>query len=131
MSTQDQIDQVTKELPTWRIDLMGWDDTTVGTMIDLNSNVRGQDPVAWTIRIFWVQRVAILSAATDVSESGSSRPFSQSYEHAMEMVKYYDSYIATGNFTTLGKIRKRYRRPHGVYMPMDDYGYGGAYVRTS
>jgi hypothetical protein len=131
LATADQIAQVIKELPSWRQDLMSWDDNTVGTMIDLNSNVNGQDPVAWTIRIFWVQRVALLSAATDVSESGSSRPFSQSYDHAMAMVKYYDGFIATGNFTIVGRIKRRYKRRPGVYLPMDDYGYGGAYVRTS
>ena len=81
MADQDKIDLVKLNLPAWRGELASWDDTKIGNVLDqLKGNVNA------TIRQFWLDRVNDTSVLTDVSDVGASRPLSQTYQHAQEML---------------------------------------------
>jgi hypothetical protein len=126
LADQAKIDLVKINLPSWRVDLVpDWnDDTKIGTFLDtLSGNVNA------TVRQFWLDRVNATAPLTDVADVGASRPLSQAYQHAQEMLHYWDRIAASGDQTSkLGKIKQRYKR-----CPTPPYGlnpYGGVYVRT-
>lgn len=124
MADQATIDKVKLNLPTWTAELTDWNDTKIGTVLDGNQN--GVFATVWQ---FWLQRVGDLSALTDVSDAGAARPLSQTYQHATEMLKYWDA-VAGFNATSVGKIKRRYPKRHGVFPPYGLQPYGGVYVRT-
>lgn len=126
MADQAKIDIVKMNLPSWRVDLVpDWnDDTKIGAFLDaLAGNATA------TIRQFWLDRVNATAPLTDVADVGASRPLSQAYQHAQEMLRYWDRVAGTGGqASTIGKIKKRYQR-----CPTPPYGlspYGGVYVRS-
>lgn len=121
MASQADIDTVALNLPSWREELAGWDDDKIGTVLD---TLDGQ--IYASVRLFWLERVSDLSAVTDVSEAGSARPLSQTFQHAQQMLKYWDS-VAGINATSVGKIKRRYHRHNYGYGIAD---YGGVYART-
>lgn len=123
MASQISIDQVKDNLPTWAVEIAGWDDSKITAVLD-----RTKDNPTKTVRLFWVQRVSDTAAFTDLSDAGSNRPLSQTYQHAKEMLGYWDQQIARGSETTIGKIKRRYPRPVGDVVPLADYG--GAYARA-
>jgi hypothetical protein len=124
LADQITIDQVKLNLPSWVDELTNWDDTKISGVLDGNQN-----NVFATVWQFWLQRVGDLSALTDVTDAGASRPLSQTYQHATDMLKYWDS-VAGFNATSVGRIKRRYHRRHGQYPPYGLQPYGGAYVRT-
>lgn len=121
MADQVTIDQVRLNLPTWIEEQTDWDDNKIGAALDSNNQ-----NVLWVIAAFWRQRVADLSAITDMADAGTNRPLSQTYQHAMEQMRFWDS-IAGYNATSVGKIKRRYRRRHGSYGLSE---YGGVYGRV-
>jgi hypothetical protein len=124
LADQATIDKVKLNLPTWIGELTDWDDTKIGSVLDGN-----QSNVFAAVWQFWLQRVGDLSALTDVVDAGASRPLSQTYQHAQDMLRYWDG-VAGFNATSVGKIRRRYRQRHGVLPPYGLQPYGGVYVRT-
>ncbi len=124
MASQTSIDLVIANLPSWREDLTDWDESKIGDTLDLLSG-----NVNMVCRQFWIQRVSDTQPLTDINESGSSSPQSQNHEHAVAMLAYWDNNIAKGSYSKVSQIKRRYKRPRG-YVPVDDYGYGGVYVRT-
>jgi hypothetical protein len=120
LANQATIDEVKSNLPSWITDQTDWDDAKIGAALDGNR----QNPLVVT-RLFWLQRVSDLTAITDVSDAGGARPMSQTYQHAMDMFKYWDS-IAGFQSTSVGKIRRRYKRRHGYGLSE----YGGTYGRV-
>jgi hypothetical protein len=124
LADQGTIDQVKVYLPSWLDELTNWDDTKIGTVLDSNGN-----NIFGTVYTFWLQRVGDLSALTDVTDAGASRPLSQTYQHAQDMLRYWDA-VAGQNATSVGKIRRRYPKRHGMYPPYGLQPYGGVYVRT-
>jgi hypothetical protein len=124
LAAQTDIDNVKGYLPSWTAELTQWDDTFIGTVLDSNGT-----NIFKTVWQFWLQRVGDLSALTDVMDAGASRPLSQTYQHAQEMLKYWDA-VAGMNATSVGKIRRRYPRRHGHFPYYGLQPYGGVYVRT-
>lgn len=124
MAEQTDIDNVKLNLPTWTAELTQWDDTFIGTVLDNNGT-----NIFKTVYQFWLQRVGDLSALTDVTDAGASRPLSQTYQHALDMLNYWDK-VSGQNATSVGKIKRRYHRRHGHGYPYGLQPYGGAYVRT-
>lgn len=122
MASQDSIDRVKDNLPTWAAEIAGWDDAKITTVLD-----KVEDNATKTVRLFWLQRVSDTAAFTDVSDAGSNRPLSQTYQHAKEMLTYWDR-LAGVFGTRIGKIKRRYPRPVGNVVPLSDYG--GVYART-
>lgn len=122
MADQSAIDSVILNLPAWRDELADWTDEKIGQVLDtLNGNVNR------TVRLFWLQRVNETSALTDVSDVGASRPLSQTYQHAQEMLQYWDRVAGEGpGASRNGKIRKRYERVPGTGLNP----YGGVYARV-
>lgn len=122
MADQSKIDAVTLNLPSWRVELTDWTDQKVGATLDsLQGNVNA------TVRQFWVDRVNATAPLTDVADVGASRPLSQAYQHAQEMLRYWDRVAGTGGQgSTIGKIKRRY--PKQVGRGLNPYG--GVYVRT-
>lgn len=112
-------------LPSWREDLTDWDDNKVASVLDL---LKGN--IAMASRQFWLDRVSNTQPLTDVTESGSSSPQSQNHEHAVAMLKYWDTNIALAPQSKTVKIKKRYPTRQGGFISADDYGYGGVYVRS-
>lgn len=121
MASQATIDQVKLNLPSWADDITSWDEDAIAAALDSNN----QNPLAVT-RLFWLQRVGDLTAITDISDSGGARPLSQTYQHALDMFKYWDT-VAGFQATSVGKIKRRYRRPRNGYGLSE---YGGVYGRT-
>lgn len=122
MTDQAKIDSVKLNLPAWRSDLPSWDDASIGDMLD-----KFEGNVNKVVRQFWLQRVNETSALTDVSDVGASRPLSQSYQHAKEMLQYWDRLANEGaTATRIGKIKKRY--PDPTYVGLNRYG--GVYARA-
>jgi hypothetical protein len=124
VAEQTDIDNVKLNLPTWIGELTDWTDDKIGTVLDGNGT-----NIFKTVWQFWLQRVGDLSALTDVVDAGSSRPLSQTYQHAQDMLQYWDK-VAGQNATSVGKIRRRYPRRHGHGYPYGLTPYGGVYVRT-
>ena len=124
MADQATIDQVKLNLPSWTAELTQWDDAFIGTVLDGNSS-----NVFQCVYQFWLQRVGDLSALTDVTDAGASRPLSQTHQHAQDMLAYWDKVVGQGA-TSVGRIRRRYHKRHGVYPPYGLQPYGGVYVRT-
>jgi hypothetical protein len=124
LAEQSDIDNVKLNLPSWTAELTDWDDTKIGAVLDGNGT-----NIYKTVWQFWLQRVGDLSALTDVSDAGASRPLSQTYQHATDMLKYWDA-VAGQNATSVGKIKRRYPRRHGHYPPYGLQPYGGVYIRT-
>ena len=125
MADQVTIDKVKVYLPSWIGELTNWDDAKISSILDGNNN-----HIFGTVYVFWLQRVGDLSALTDVTDAGASRPLSQTYQHAQDMLRYWDN-VSGQNATSVGKIRHRYRRRYSGDSPL--YGiapYGGVYVRT-
>jgi hypothetical protein len=125
LADQTTIDKVKVYLPSWIGELTNWDDPKIGSVLDGNQN-----NIFGTVYIFWLQRVGDLSALTDVLDAGAARPLSQTYQHAQEMLQYWDK-VSGQNATSVGRIKRRYHRRHGRGIP--PYGitpYGGVYVRT-
>lgn len=124
MADQAKIDLVKMNLPSWLNEIADWTDGKIGATLDaLSQNVSS------TVRQFWLDRVNATSPLTDVSDVGASRPLSQSYQHAQEMLHYWDRVAGTGGqASALGKIKRRYERradrPYGLTP------YGGVYVRA-
>ena len=124
MANQDLINLVCNNLPTWREELTNWNFQKIGDMLDLY----GSD-VPQVCRLFWLQRVSDTQPFVDVSENGSTASQSQDHAQAVAMLAYWDNNIAKGSYSKVSQIKRRYKRPRG-YVPVDDYGYGGVYVRT-
>ena len=124
MADQTVIDNVKLNLPTWIGELTDWDDTKIGKVLDGNQN-----NVFKTVWQFWLQRVSDLSALTDVIDAGASRPLSQTYQHAQDMLQYWNK-IAGSDATSVGKIKRRYHPRHTHTPPFGLQPYGGVYVRT-
>lgn len=121
MADQALIDKVKVNLPSWAEELTAWDDTKIGAVLDsIKSNVPG------TVRLFWLHRVSDLAAISDVTDASSTRPLSQTYQHAQEMLKYWDR-IGGVDASSVVSIKRRYRRRRGGYGLSD---YGGVYART-
>lgn len=57
--------------------------------------------------VLWKEKMIAASGFVDVSEGGSSRKMSQAYDHAKEMVAFFEREIA--NTTLAPKIRKLVR----------------------
>lgn len=123
MASPASISLVRDDLPSWAESVAAWDDNKVIEILDKHG-----DNVARTVRQFWLQRVSDTAALTDISDAGSSRPLSQTYQHALEMLKYWDKIAGTVGGTTIGKIKRRYERPVGNTVPLSEYG--GVYART-
>lgn len=125
MATQAQIDLVKENLPSWREEITpDWDDDHISEMLDLHSY-----NVSKVVRQYWLQRVNDTAGLTDVADVGASRPLSQLYQHAQEMLRYWDKVAGVAGLgSSNGKIKKRYDRrfspPYGLSP------YGGVYVRT-
>lgn len=125
MADQTTIDQVKGYLPSWIAELTPtWTDSYISGILDGNQN-----NVFKTVWQFWLQRVGDLSALTDVTDAGASRPLSQTYQHAQDMLRYWDNVGGFGA-TSVGKIRRRYPLRHGHYPYYGLAPYGGVYVRT-
>lgn len=124
MADQVKIDLVKINLPSWRQEITTWNDTKIGQMLD---TVSGN--VSKTVRLFWLERVNNTSALTDIADVGASRPLSQTYQHAQDMLRYWDKIAGEGSTaSSVGKIKRRYQR-----HPQPPYGltpYGGVYART-
>lgn len=122
MADQSAVDLVKLNLPAWRVQLTDWDDTKIGSVLDtMSGNVNK------TVRQFWLQRVNETSALTDVADVGASRPLSQTYQHAKEMLEYWDRASGAGAAaTSVNKIKQRYPRGRNSSLNRD----GGVYVRT-
>jgi hypothetical protein len=126
LADQTTIDTVKSYLPSWTEELTNWDDAKISSILDSNGNA-----VLVTVYMFWLQRVGDLSALTDVTDAGASRPLSQTYQHAQDMLHYWDA-VSGQNATSVGKIKRRYPVRHGR-RGVPPYGlqpYGGVYVRT-
>jgi hypothetical protein len=123
LAAQTVIDKVKLNLPTWTPELTNWDDVKIGAVLDSNGN-----NVFGTVYSFWLQRVGDLSALTDVIDAGASRPLSQTFQHAKEMLQYWERRAGPGSATSIGKIKRRYGRP--CSPPYGFAPYGGVYVRT-
>lgn len=123
MADQSVIDAVKVNLPSWTADVApDWDDAKVNTLLDLHSN-----SVPKVVRLFWLGRVNDATALTDISDVGASRPLSQLYQHAQDMLRYWDKIAGEGSTaSSIGKIKRRYpeHRTRGLNP------YGGVYVRT-
>ena len=122
MADQDKIDAVKLNLPAWRVELAQWSDEKVEQVLDqLKGNVNA------TVRQFWLDRVNDTAVLTDVADVGASRPLSQTYQHAQEMLRYWDAMAGTGGRNSkVVNIKKRYPSPVGTPLSRD----GGVYVRT-
>lgn len=121
MADQATIDNVKANLPSWKDELTDWTDTKIGTLLDANYGN------AFAVcRLFWLSRVSDLAAISDMTDAGSTRPLSQTYQHAQEMLRYWDR-IAGVDATSVTKIKRRYHR-HGRGFGLSPYG--GAYART-
>ena len=122
MADQAKVDLVKLNLPAWRADITVWDDTKVGDVLDmLSANVNA------TVRQFWLDRVNETAALTDVADVGASRPLSQTYQHAREMLSYWDRVAGTGGqASTNGKIKERYEKHPGRGLT----SYGDVYARV-
>lgn len=116
--------EVKLNLPTWTAELTAWDDTQISAVLANNGN-----DIYRTVWQFWVQRVSDLSALTDVADAGASRPLSQTYQHAVDMLGYWEK-VAGITRSRVVNIRRRYPKRHGVYPPYGLMPYGGVYVRT-
>lgn len=128
MATSQAIQLVKQNLPSWAATLPAnpWTDSVIGTTLDTNNG-----DVLQTVRTFWVQRVSDTNPLTDVHEADSSRPLAQSFDHALKMLAYWDSYIETSHSTQFTKIKRRYpRRRPGILVGIDPYGFGSPYART-
>lgn len=125
MADQSKIDLVKANLPSWREEVTpDWDDTMIGSLLDVHAG-----NVNKVVRQFWLQRVNDTAALTDVADVGASRPLSQLYQHAQEMLRYWDKLSGEGaTASSNGKIKKRYQR-HGS-PPYGINPFGGVYVRT-
>ena len=120
----DPLTQVKMFLPTWAPELTQWDDAYITNILAINGNF-----VYRTVWLFWQQRVADLSALTDVADAGASRPLSQTYQHAVDMLGYWEK-VAGFTRSQIVNIRRRYPKRHGVYPPYGLMPYGGVYART-
>lgn len=124
MADQAKIDLVTLNLPPWREEsgMSDWSDAKVSKVLDtLSGNVNS------AVRQFWLDRVNITSALTDVADVGASRPLSQTYQHAQEMLRYWDRVAGTGGEASLVvNIKRRYKKRHAQGLN----SYGGVYVRS-
>ena len=118
---------VQQNLPTWATTLpaVSWDSTYIQNMLNQNGN-----NVLAVVRLFWLQRVSDTSPFTDIHDANSSRPLSQSHEHAVKMLAYWDNYIETGHTRRSGKIKKRYKHRKGLVIGVDPFGFGSPYART-
>ena len=122
MADQSTIDVVKTNLPSWLPDITDWTDQKIGTLLDQFGN-----NVNKVVRQFWLDRVNATAGLTDVADAGVSRPLSQVYQHAKEMLAYWDRLAGTGGQnSSVGKIKQRYpkRVGHGLNP------FGGVYVRT-
>lgn len=122
MVEQAKVDTVKSNLPSWWQQLTPWNDFKIEETLNMhNGNVN------LTVRQFWLDRVGATAALTDVSDVGASRPLSQTYQHAQEMLRYWDRIAGTGGMASkMNKIKQRYPKPHGRGLSP----YGGVYVRT-
>jgi hypothetical protein len=123
LADQTKIDAVISYLPTWREDVTDWDDSKIASLLDTYSG-----NIYKVVRLFWVQRVSDTTALTDVSDVGASRPLSQTFQHALEMLKYWDKIAGSEGAmaSSVGKIKQRYKRYPGYGLNP----YGGVYART-
>lgn len=122
MADQAKVDAVKLNLPAWRLELTDWSDEKINTVLDsLSSNINS------TVRQFWLDRVNTTAPLTDVADVGASRPLSQAYQHAQEMLRYWDQIAGTGRTgSKVVNIKKRYpeRYARGLLSS------GGVYART-
>lgn len=121
MADQAKIDEVKLNLPTWIDELTGWTDLKIGAALDANCQ-----NIFAVCRLFWLTRVSDLTAITDLTDSTSTRPLSQTYAHALDMLRYWDK-IGGVDATQISKIKRRYHRNR---HPIGLNQYGGTYART-
>lgn len=117
-----KVDAVKRNLPSWREEIALWDDTKIGATLDaLQGNINQ------TIRQFWLDRVNDTAGLTDYAGVGANRPLSQTYQHAQEMLRYWDRLAGTGGLaSSVGKIKNRY--PKHIGRGLNPYG--GVYARA-
>lgn len=122
MADQAKIDLVVLNLPAWREEIADWTEAKIGDVLDkISGNVNA------VVRQFWLDQVNSTSALTDIADVGASRPLSQTYQHAQEMLRYWDRVAGTGGqASTTSKIHNRYPRHPGHGLRAD----GGVYVRV-
>ena len=123
MADQAKIDSTKLYLPTWHEEITDWDDDKISNLLDTNDG-----NVNKVVRLFWVQRVSDTTALTDVADVGASRPLSQTFQHALEMLRYWDKMAGMGgtSSSSVGKIKQRYARYPGQGLNP----YGGVYARV-
>jgi hypothetical protein len=126
LADQALIDLVKDNLPSWRVDVTpDWTDQKISDELDKHGG-------SWAkvIRQYWLQRVNDVAGLTDISDVGATRPLSQLYQHAQEMLRYWDRIAGEGvSASTNGKIKKRYERV-GAAPPYGLNPYGGVYARS-
>lgn len=121
MAAQADIDLVKLDLPTWAAEQTNWDDVKIGAVLDGNgANLNA------AVYQFWLQRVSDLTAITDIADAGASRPLSQTYQHAKDMLNLWST-LGGPNATSVGKIKRRYHHNRPGYGLSE---YGGVYART-
>lgn len=127
MASARAIALVQQNLPTWCATLpaVPWDTNQIATVLDANCG-----NVLETVRAFWVQRVSDTQPLIDTHDADATRPLSQNHANAVRMLAYWDNRIEASHKTRCGKIHKRYKHTRGPNMPLDQYGFGGPYVRT-
>jgi hypothetical protein len=121
LADQQVIDNVKLNLPSWTSELTDWDDAKIGIVLDSHCG-----NVFAVCRLFWLDRVSNLSAITDIADAGSTRPLSQTYQHAQDMLRYWDR-IAGVDSSKVVNIKRRYHRRAGSFGLSD---YGGVYGRV-
>lgn len=109
----------------------GWTDEEIAT--------RWTGGVVSTLRLYWFERVTDTAGYLDIPDPGGTLPITQIHRQAMEMLAYYDAYLAKygdvvdfigARPTRIGKIKRRYERNvsflppsyptiHSPYAPTD------------
>lgn len=93
----------------------GWTDEVIAE--------RWTGAIPTTVRKYWYDRVQDTAGYLDVPDPGGALPITQIHRQAVEMLKYWDDWIAkwgdtvvvTGSRATrVGKIKRRYQHEHGV-----------------
>lgn len=125
MADQVIVDLIkTEYLPSWREEITDWDDAKIAAMLDSHSGNATK-----VVRLFWLQRVSDTTALTDIADVGANRPLSQTYQHAQDMLRYWDKLAGEGSTATvIGKIKRRY--PKRITPPYGLNPYGGVYARS-
>ena len=98
----------------------GWTDEVIAE--------RWTGSIVSTVRKYWYDRVQDTAGYLDVPDPGGTLPITQIHRQAVEMLKYWDDWIAKwgdtivvngARATRVGKIKRRYQHEHGrtVFRP--------------